>query len=299
MTPYTKNICLVFMSIILVLSCNIEDMGGEKIKTLIKNSDEIIDKSDDDLISAISSSSKKIEVNPSKLPDIAKSTINSDYSSMIIETVFEEPSLGFEVNLKGIANSQIGLTNKTYFSKKGRELVSKNKKKSKRPFKFVFPLSYSMPDGSVITGENQKDMKTKMKAWYEANPDSKEKGKLVFPVNLKFGDKIVTINSEEEMKALMKKLNKKKSKRPFKFVFPLSYSMPDGSVITGENQKDMKTKMKAWYEANPDSKEKGKLVFPVNLKFGDKIVTINSKEEMKALIEKLKKRNSSNSNVKK
>ena len=106
MTPYTKNICLVFMSIILVLSCNIEDMGGEKIKTLIKNSDEIIDKSDDDLISAISSSSKKIEVNPSKLPDIAKSTINSDYSSMIIETVFEEPSLGFEVNLKGIANSQ-------------------------------------------------------------------------------------------------------------------------------------------------------------------------------------------------
>ena len=68
-------------------------------------------------------------------------------------------------------------------------------------FDFVYPISYMMPDGTIITGNSEKEINQLIKAWYEAHPDEKEKPILQYPVDIKYKDgTIKTINNDEEMK---------------------------------------------------------------------------------------------------
>ena len=67
-------------------------------------------------------------------------------------------------------------------------------------FELVYPVSYTMPDGSTVTG-NAGELKLAMKAWYKAHPDSKADPVLQYPVEItsvKF-DGVKVINNEEEM----------------------------------------------------------------------------------------------------
>ena len=41
-------------------------------------------------------------------------------------------------------------------------------------FKFVYPISYIMSDGSTISGSDRKEIHIAMKAYFEANGKSKE-----------------------------------------------------------------------------------------------------------------------------
>jgi hypothetical protein len=291
----------IFLGIILI-SCNAEELSSDSIENLFENDKELFEFLDDDqLIDAISESTNKEIIDSEKLPVTSRSILANDYSAMEINTVLEDPSLGFEVTMNDISETKILFENKAFFAKDGRELISKKYRKNK--FKFIFPVSFKMPDESIITVENDEDLKSKLKAWHDANPESEEKGNIVFPIDLDFGDKIITIISEEEMKALREKMarNKKSKlkKNKFKFIFPVSFTMPDESIITVENDEDLKSKLKAWHDANPESEEKGEIVFPVDLDLGDKIVTINSEEEMKALRENLKKKKKTRNGKKK
>jgi len=262
---------------------------------------DILDKmSDDVLIEAIAKSSEKQEIDYNQLPSSAKIIINEDYETMTADISFKVEDLGYEVKMIDYTPLYVAEKREVYFNKNGRELVSENKKsekgkrkKKRKPFKFVFPVSFEMPDGSTISANDKEELKALIKAWYDENPDSKERPKLVYPVDFDFGNgRIVTINSEEEMKELRKKIKERqRNKRPFKFVFPISYVMPDGSTISANDKEELKSLIKAWYDENPDSKEKPKLVYPVDLDFGDgRIVTINSEEEMKELKKKLRER---------
>lgn len=69
-------------------------------------------------------------------------------------------------------------------------------------FEFIYPISYMMPDGTIITGNSEKEIIQLIKVWYEEYPDEKEKPVLQYPVDIKFKDgTIKTINNDEEMKA--------------------------------------------------------------------------------------------------
>ena len=280
----------LFVLALTVYSCN-KDIDGF----------DILDKmSDDALIEAIAKSSEKQEIDYNQLPSSAKTIINEDYETMTADISFKVEDLGYEVKMIDYSPLYVADKNEVYFNKNGRELVSEGKKsekgkrkKKKSPFKFVFPVSFEMADGSTITANDKQELKSLIKAWRDENPDSKEKPKLVYPVDLEFrGGKIVTVNNEEEMKKLRKKIKERqRSKKPFKFVFPISYLMPDGSTISANDKEELKSLIKSWYDENPDSKEKPKLVYPVDLDFGDgKIVTVNSEEEMKEIKEKLRER---------
>lgn len=48
--------------------------------------------------------------------------------------------------------------------------------------KLVYPITYTMPDGTSITGEEEA-IEIAMKSWYEANSTSEEKPSLVYPVD--------------------------------------------------------------------------------------------------------------------
>ena len=61
-----------------------------------------------------------------------------------------------------------------YCSTKGRKLEStkgnKEWKEKRGPFfKFVYPISYTMADNSVISGDNRKEIHTQMKAYFDKN----------------------------------------------------------------------------------------------------------------------------------
>ncbi len=65
-------------------------------------------------------------------------------------------------------------------------------------FDLVYPFTYTMPDGSIISG-NEEELKLALKAWYEDHPDSNAKAILQYPVDIIIGDLIKTIEDEEAM----------------------------------------------------------------------------------------------------
>jgi len=140
-----------------------------------------------------------------------------------------------------------------------------NRAKKGTCFKFSGEVTYLLPDGTSITGE-QSVAKAEVKAWYEANPDAEEKATLQFPVEIILEDETVHSNRA----------------KCFEFNGEITYLLPDGSSITGVYPA-IKTELKAWREANPDSEEKPSLQFPVEIIFDDEMVsTINNREELMA-----------------
>ncbi len=149
-------------------------------------------------------------------------------------------------------------------------------------FKLVYPVTYTMPDDSEVTVNNEEEFWTAIKAWYQAHPDSKAKPVLQYPVEIVFGDEIKTINNVEEMELAKKYCDEEDGDKVdcFKLVYPVTYTMPDGSEVTGNNEEEVWTAIKAWYTAHPDSKADAVLQYPVQIVFGDEIKTINNNEEM-------------------
>lgn len=78
---------------------------------------------------------------------------------------------------------------------------TEGKKDKTACFELVYPVTFLMPDGSALTG-NEEEVWGAIKAWYEANPDSEEKPALQYPVEIAFEDgTIQAINDEAAMEA--------------------------------------------------------------------------------------------------
>ena len=153
-------------------------------------------------------------------------------------------------------------------------------------FNLVLPVSYTMPDGSTITVENENDWDA-IRDWYEANPGSEEKPELQFPVNVEFDDETITVNSAEELRELTQECwrDQSEERECFELVFPVTFIMPDGSTIAIETDDNAGWQdVKDWYDANPDSEERPTLQFPVDITYetedGDTTLTVNNDEEM-------------------
>ena len=70
----------------------------------------------------------------------------------------------------------------------------------------VYPVTYTMPDGSEITGNTEDEVWTAIKNWYEVNPDSEEKPSLNYPVDIIFKDG-TTENIADEIEMILAKEN--------------------------------------------------------------------------------------------
>ena len=163
-----------------------------------------------------------------------------------------------------------------------------------RCFEIALPHTLIMPDGSTIEIEKDED-KRLVEEWYKDNPDEKERPKHAFPltviiVNDEDEKEEVTLENEEELKELVKECVKEDNERGecFKVVMPFSMELPDGSVITIEQEEDHK-QIEEWYINNPDSKERASFVFPIDIEVFEKkeneedskVLTINDEEELK------------------
>ena len=166
-----------------------------------------------------------------------------------------------------------------------------------RCFEIAIPHTLIMPDGSTIEIEKDED-KRLVEEWYKDNPDEKERPKHAYPltvviVNDEDEKEEITLENEEEFKELVKECVKEDNERGecFKVVMPFSMELPDGSVITIEQEEDQK-QIEEWYVNNPDSKERPSFVFPIDIEIFEKkeneedskVLTINNEEELKKVL---------------
>lgn len=157
-------------------------------------------------------------------------------------------------------------------------------------FTFVYPITLVFPDGTTQEIADQETLKETIMEWKENNPDSAVHPEIQFPVDVTLTkwDKVVTVNSTEELKKLSllciknRKNNKHNFKKCLNLVFPITLEFPDGTTAEADSRETMKTLMMEWKDNNPDSAEKPKITLPFNVEDEDgNIVTINDLEGLK------------------
>ena len=262
---------------------------------------------DEELILKIENAAILESVNESDLPTKSKTVLSTDYTESTLEEAQLAADLGYVVSLRKHRGADFGESSQTFFDLEGNELKARSGRRGPKggkgprgdrdhhdPFEFVYPISVTMPDASVITGNSEEEMKIAIKAWFDSNQDTdrSERPELIFPIQIVLEDSsVVTVNSREELKELFPPEDRPNhgpnADRPkiFEFVFPVTFDMPDGSTVEASSKEELATGLKAWHEANPDSDERGSVQFPVDIQFmDDSVVTVNSEDEIKAAV---------------
>ena len=271
-----KKLLLIFTLIFMVTSCD-DNMSYKQ------------EMSDTQLIEAIISDPNKFEIEEADVPSMSLYAIGEEYYDYMMYKAEISPEYGYQISLGDMALDAGDMT-EIFFAKDGRKLggrdgMEERKRHNKRCFKFVFPLTFSLGETSYTANDYQ-EFRDAMKANYEETGE-KQKPVFVFPIQIQFGrgDEVetVTINSDDELKeAFQACRGEEDDKKCFTFGFPVSFTMPDGTVLTAEDEKDLEEKMRAFYESYEGKKKRPRVVFPVDLMFEDgSSLTVNSVEEMK------------------
>ena len=271
-----RKLLLIFTLIFMITSCD-DNMSYKQ------------EMSDTQLIEAIISDPNKFEIEEADVPSISLYAIGEEYYDYMMYKAEISPEYGYQISLGDMALDAGDMT-EIFFAKDGRKLggrdgMEERKRHNKRCFKFVFPLTFSLGETSYTANDYQ-EFRDAMKANYEETGE-KQKPVFVFPIQIQFGrgDEVetVTINSDDELKeAFQACRGEEDDKKCFTFGFPVSFTMPDGSVLTAEDEKDLEEKMGAFYESYTGEKKRPEVVFPVDLIFEDgSSLTVNSPEEMK------------------
>lgn len=242
---------------------------------------------DEALIAAIVNATNKVEVSASELPGNSLSVIETEFSESVMTSVALAPELGFAVTVIRERGVNVGEVSSAFFDTSGRELSSDRSERSRRRrrqardcFDFVFPISLTVPDGTSITLEDAGDW-TEVREWYQANPEADERPQFNFPLDITFGDSLITINDNMELRRARGACEVDRADgRCFRLVFPITFVMADDSEIVLESREDW-VLIREWYAANPDTEDRPDLVYPVQITFEDgSTVTVNSDEEM-------------------
>ena len=271
-----RKLLLIFTLIFMVTSCD-DNMSYKQ------------EMSDTQLIEAIISDPNKFEIEEADVPSMSLYAIGEEYYDYMMYKAEISPEYGYQISLGDMALDAGDMT-EIFFAKDGRKLggrdgMEERKRHNKRCFKFVFPLTFSLGETSYTANDYQ-EFRDAMKANYEETGE-KQKPVFVFPIQIQFGrgDEVetVTINSDDELKeAFQACRGEEDDKKCFTFGFPVSFTMPDGTVLTAEDEKDLEEKMEAFYESYTGEKKRPEVVFPVDLMFEDgSSLTVNSPEEMK------------------
>ena len=271
-----RKLLLIFTLIFMITSCD-DNMSYKQ------------EMSDTQLIEAIISDPNKFEIEEADVPSMSLYAIGEEYYDYMMYKAEISPEYGYQISLGDMALDAGDMT-EIFFAKDGRKLggrdgMEERKRHNKRCFKFVFPLTFSLGETSYTANDYQ-EFRDAMKANYEETGE-KQKPVFVFPIQIQFGEgdevETVTINSDDELKeAFQACRGEEDDKKCFTFGFPVSFTMPDGSVLTAEDEKDLEEKMGAFYESYTGEKKRPEVVFPVDLMFEDgSSLTVNSPEEMK------------------
>lgn len=283
-----KSTTLFMIPIFLLLLVACEETGFNQTDTVLGD--------DDLLILAIQNATNKEVVDVTELPGPSLNIIDQDYVDYSPLVALIAPELGYEVSLGG-HSYRIGQHRSTYFDLNGSELRAGGYRpggggEGYRPgggnrdaecFSLVLPVTFLMPDGSNLTVENG-DGYVDLRAWYDANSGTEGRPEIQFPVEIITADgETATINNAEELEEAYEDCSGGRGYDRdycFELVLPVSYTMPDGSIITVEDEEGYGA-LRTWYTGKPYTNGRPELQFPVDVTFHDgSTLTLNSEEEM-------------------
>ena len=165
---------------------------------------------DEALILAIQEASNKQDVSEGTLPNDASSLLGQDFSESYVDQARFAPELGYEVAMRRGEGIRIGERSHVYFNLDGRELRRHRDREVRRGeegrdrrecFRVVFPVTYLMPDGSEITGEDRASLGLAVRTWYAENPEIEERPELQYPIELAFpGNVVRTVSNNEQLR---------------------------------------------------------------------------------------------------
>ena len=153
----------------------------------------------------------KVDIDISELPEQSQTYLNNDGEYDELGSRYAS-QLGYEVERIG-KGSKSGRRGDAYFNVEGRKLnpndwgrkgrgFGSNEKEYWECFTLEFPVSFNMPDGSLVTVESDDEESwAEIKAWYETNRDSEEKPTMQFPVEILFDEESLVIENQEEMRS--------------------------------------------------------------------------------------------------
>ena len=241
----------------------------------------------------------KVDIDISELPDQSQAYLNNDGEYDELGSRYAS-QLGYMVERIG-KGSKSGRRGNAYFNVEGRKLnpndwgrkgrgFGSDEKEDWECFSLQFPVSFNMPDGSLVTVESDDEESwAEIKAWYETNRDSEERPTMQFPIGILFDEEYLVIENQEEMRSAYQECYPKRDgdETCFYLVFPVTYVMPDGStILVTSDDEDGWSDLKDWYEENEDSEDKPELQYPVDIivetEQGTSTVSINNEEEMAA-----------------
>ena len=260
-----------------------------------KGPTESVEMSDAELVQLIIDA-VKINILLSEIPTESQTILQSNYEYDALGAK-KASGLGYVVDLTGCGRS-LGDRKEFYFNLEGRKLdpydYGKDRVKDNwdregeenwECFDLILPVTFRMPDSSIVTVNSDDEAGwAEVKAWYDINTDIDERPELQFPVDISFGeDRIMTVNNEEEIKGVYASCRKDGDDTNCgAIVFPVTYNMPDGSIITISDE-DEYGLLREWHINNPDAEAEPTIQYPVDLTFrvddGEITVTINSNEE--------------------
>jgi len=166
--------------------------------TSCSKDNESLTTEDASLIAAIEEAGNKLSIPEQNLPATALTTMNIEFADTYISEVQLAPELGYKVSARVDDPIRYEERYILYFNVDGRRLIDRD-----RPhdgidfcFRFVFPITVTHVNGEVLELLNYHQLKRLV--------NSCDRGHHCFefnyPINLQLGDRLIEINSNEELR---------------------------------------------------------------------------------------------------
>ncbi len=165
------------------------------------------------------------------------------------------------------------------------------KRRLKRCFNLVFPLTLELPDGTNVVAENLGAMRAIAKKWKEANPDSEERPKIVFPYRVQLpNDEVILLEDLMDLAAVTYRCaNRFRLPRPdircFQLVFPVTIIFPDGTEKEVDAEDAYRAVVHRWLSGRPRGADSISIKYPFSITLNDEtVITIENQEQLREVI---------------
>lgn len=166
---------------------------------------------------------------------------------------------------------------------------------------FVYPFDMVLPSDEIITVNNEEEFDAVYENWERDDIESEKEIAISYPiqVNNSKGETVTVVN-DEELEAAFEDCRDKKDdcdrdcdddydddkEDCFDYVYPITMTMPDGTIVTGNDEDALKLAVDNWFTANSNSTGEAAFVYPIQIIYEDGTTeTINDDDELKAAYE--------------
>ena len=180
---------------------NVKTMLSRTVSKDSENENNIQDLTVSEHIELIKNHDNKIEISFDDLPEVSQSYINSLENNITTEQILHAQNIGYEVKIKRESRSLVSLLNilYIYFDQDGDILLDDNYDEDGDGeydifdewedfmcFDIQFPISVIMPDDSQITIDNEDELYEAVELYYEMSDEYDGLPEINFPFNIVF-----------------------------------------------------------------------------------------------------------------